>query len=314
MSQPDRAALVAKVTEMVQRWDDIAAFDAEEGNIQSGEAYEQCADELRDVLSLLTAEPAPTADRPDTLRGSLPADEADETFEHALRELRETPAPGAPDLPALIERLQHLLDRTNDPLQRECIDALTALREQPTQDWWEKRSKWYQGEIAALRAELEKAMPKDYEVFQPVDPQSPLAQTMRDIALLEQHAKSHQRDYASLAAKLDATDRENVELRAALTALSASHEALKQERDTALNAHGKASGFWGRATAREIEKRKAAEAHVAALTAILQQIAAHSGDRFALDSEGFPTIRQDSPQAIAAAALASIRQEREKWG
>jgi len=57
-------------------------------------------------------------------------------------------------------------------------------------------------------------------------------------------------------------------------------------------------------------KLAAAEAQVAALTATLKQIAAHSGDRFALDPEGFPTIRQDSPQAIAAAALASTRQER----
>jgi len=47
-------------------------------------------------------------------------------------------------------------------------------------------------------------MPKDYEVFQP----------MTDVQLLQQHAKSHQRDYASLSAKLDAADREVRDLRA----------------------------------------------------------------------------------------------------
>jgi len=96
----------------------------------------------------------------------------------------------------------------------------------------------------------------------------------------------------------------------AIAALRAELETAKQERDAA-NGYTQAARLEGMEWQMRAE---AAEAQVAVLTATLQQIAAHSGDRFALDSEGFPTIRQDSPQAIAAAALASTRQEEKPEG
>ena len=51
------------------------------------------------------------------------------------------------------------------------------------------------------------------------------------------------------------------------------------------------------------KRAEQAEAEVARLRKALGIIAAHAGDRFALDADGFPTIPQDSPQEIAATAL-----------
>ncbi len=42
--------LRARLKELAATWEDAAVWEAESGNIHQGQAFDQCADELREVL------------------------------------------------------------------------------------------------------------------------------------------------------------------------------------------------------------------------------------------------------------------------
>jgi chromosome segregation ATPase len=131
------------------------------------------------------------------------------------------------DIPALIEKLNVLVvrssigaDNLNYSLHGLSIadgialrDALTALSAEPTREWWQKRSEYYQVGMSNLQVEL--------------------------------------------------------------TALSASHEALRQERD-ALNEENASNSTDIISLVRQIAEQRiraeAAEAQVTALTAALDNL------------------------------------------